>query len=251
MSVQLEVITDAYVKTVEAERDPIVAEAKTWIVDSPGTYKQVAESLTLVIKPGIKEVKKHCDPICAATNIAHKTATSGRTNLLEPWLKAESIAKNLLGTYDNEQDRLRLAEEKRIEAERVEQERAALKAAQEAEEQRLLDIAEKLEVAGDSEAAAAVLEEPVVVRAPIPAPPAQPRVAPRAKVKGVSSRTQFSGEVTDPDELLRGVLAGSVPRNVLKIDLGALNKLIRANGGEVDYPGVRVVSDRVVSGRSL
>ncbi len=255
MSAAIEI---AYVEKTEAERDPLVARARDLVVVDQDSYELAGTLLTTLIKPMIKEIHASCDPVCNATNAAHKAATGQRKLLLDPILEAEAITKQKIGDHEDKVERERIAEQERIEAEqrrieaeaKAKREEAERQAREEAESE-ALEIAAKLEAEGKTEEAEAVIAKPVdvyVPEEPIAPPPAA--AAPLRKVKGQSSRKVYEGEVFDPDAMLRGVLDGKIPRNVIKIDMGAMNKGINALGGQVDYPGVRVTQKRIVSSRA-
>ncbi len=248
----------AYVQRTEKERDPIVTLARELTIVDQTSYEEAGTLLTVLIKPLIKEIHESCDPVCEATNKAHKAATGQRKKLLDPILEAEEVTKQKIGAHEEKLEAERIAEQRRIEADQRRLEDAARakretaeREARELAEAEALEIAAALEAEGKHEEAEKVIAEPVEVYVP-EEPIAPPPVAapPAQKVKGVSSRKSYVGNVTDPMALLKGVLDGKIPKIVLKIDQGALNKAINAMGGQVDYPGVSVEVKRTISGRA-
>ncbi len=251
-------IVAAYVEKTEKERDPIVVLARELTIVDQTSYEEAGTLLTGLLQPMIKEIHASCDPVCEATNQAHKVATGQRKKLLDPLLEARTLTKGKLADHEDKLEAERIAEQRRIEEEQRRLEdaarakrEAAEREAREAAEAEAIEIAAALEAEGKTEEAEAVIAEPIEVYVP-EEPVAPPPVAapPAQKVKGVSSRKSFIGTVTDPMALLKGVLDGKIPRLVLKIDEGALNKAINAMGGQVDYPGVRVETKRTISGRA-
>lgn len=255
MSTAIEI---AYVEKLEQERDPLVNKARALVIVDQKSYIEAGMLLTGLIKPMIKEIHKSCDPVCEATNAAHKAATGQRKKLLDPILEAEEIIKDKIGDHQEkvEQERLqelwRIKEEQnRLAAEAGAKREAAERKAQEEADAKALEEAAALEAEGKHEEAEAVIAEPVPVYVPEePVAPPPVAAAPLKKVKGMSSRKTYEGDVHDFGALLKGVLDGKIPRIVLKIDQGALNKAINSLGGQVDYPGVRVTTKRIVSGRA-
>lgn len=242
------VIEQEYIDQQTKDREPIVALALELVITGPESYLEAGKLLTEFIKPGIREVHKHCDPICAATNTAHKVATAGRGNLLAPWESAETLVKCKLGDYDTAQDLLRVLEERRIENERLaEQAAAQIVADKEAEEIRVKEAA-LLEAEGRPEEAETLLAEPApqVFVEPAPAPVSS---ISRVKAKGVSSRVAYEGNVTNFDAFIKAVVEGHIPKNCIQVAQGALNKHINANDGKVQYPGCTITSKRIIGGR--
>ncbi len=248
------------VSELEELRDPVVGKASELVISDQPTYEEAGAFLTEVIKPTLKKIAESCGPVVKAAHAAHKAATTQKNELEAPLKEAERLVKTKIGDYEDEQERLaaeearRLREEEaRLERERQQREAAARREAQQ-REVAALRKAEELEAAGKNEEAAAALEvatapapEPEPEPERLPAPP--PRPAPRA-VQGVSSRKVWKTEVTDPMALIRAVAAGQAPANLVTIDTGKLDQLARAMDGAIDYPGVRVYQDRIISGRA-
>ena len=138
-------------------------------------------------------------------------------------MEAEGVLKRSLSAYQDAEQKRQREEAARIEAEQ--------KAAE--EESRLAE-AEELEKAGEHEAAAQVLDEPIVT-APPPAPAAS---AP--KVKGVSMRETWSAEVVDLLKLVKAVAAGTVPLAAVQANGKVLNEQARSLKAELRWPGIKV-----------
>ena len=89
-----------------------------------------------------------------------------------------------------------------------------------------------------------MLSEPVV---PLPPPVS---ATPKPKVAGVSSRVLYSTELQDIDKLIDAAAAtpkGSVERQLLAYNQRAADQLAKATKGQVNFPGVKVVTRRSVS----
>lgn len=125
------------------------------------------------------------------------------------------------------------------EAERLERERRV----KEEEERKATARAEKTELAGAQAAAGAVQDAIAAASAPVVLPEA-------AKAIGVSYRTSYDVEVESPEALIEAVLKGTVPREAVIPDTRFLKKQANAFQGRLNYPGVKVVTNRTLASRS-
>lgn len=239
MSAALIVPIDAAAE-LATQRDSIVTEATDLAVESQESLEAAGALLTEVIKPMLKQIAAACDPVCEATNAAHVTATTQRKNLKAPLLEAEKIVKGKMGDYVQEENRKRAEAQARIE--REEREATAKR------EREALEAAEAAEAAGKPEEAEAIIDK-AVERAEQPLPP--PRVAPPPprKVAGVNIREEWECEITDMREFLRAVLAGQAPEAAVSIDIGKLNKMVRAMDGQMQWAGVKISKTSRVASR--
>lgn len=156
-----------------------------------------------------------------------------------PLVAAERTIKSALLKWEQEQEVLRQAEERRLQAE-----------AQALAETQTLAAAASLEreatTAGDAgmlQEANDLLEQPieapaVLVKSMVP------------KVDGVSYRDRWVAHPTVNVKALAGaVAAGLAPESFLTPNMPALNAWARATKGGQTIPGVRVVNDRQVAAR--
>jgi hypothetical protein len=180
-----------------------------------------------------ERIAAFCDPNIRRWHDGHKAACEQKRALEAPLIEAEGVLKGTLRSYHVEQERVRQAEAARLAAE----------AAREDEDRRL-EEATALERAGETEAAQQVLDgasfrPPPVIDAPAPA------------IRGVSTRKVWRAEVTDLPALLRAVADGTVPRDVVAIQQGALDRAAKAMRSTLAWPGVRAYCDTavVLSGR--
>jgi uncharacterized membrane protein YqiK len=185
----------------------------------------------------IKEVKDTFDPICEKAFAAHKEATGKRALYLDPLVAAQKSVKGLMSAYDAEQERIRLAEQRRLEEE----------ARKKAEEQALLDAIEAeaeakrngATVEEAAQVATEVIEEPVYV-APVVVPKSVP------KMQGAPVyREVWSAEVTSIKDLCRAVAEGKVSPECVMANMPTLNKIAVALKSTLSIPGVKAVSKRV------
>jgi hypothetical protein len=203
-------------------------ESQSWLarlgpalhIISSETYQQADELLT-----GIKglraSIAESCDPVISATHKAHAAACRQKRDLEAPLIDAENALKKSMLNYNAEQERKRLAEQRRLEAEQRARE----------EEERLAE-AEALEAAGEHELAEEALEAPSIAP-PIVLPAAVPKV--KSQI-----RTTWAAEVTDKARLIQGIRAGIVPLNAVDVNQSVLDASARALGAQMCWPGVRV-----------
>ena len=77
-----------------------------------------------------------------------------------------------------------------------------------------------------------------------------PVVAHRApRAAGISTRENWSAEVTSLRELLQGVLDGKVPEVAVIADMKVLNAQARSLKVAMNYPGVKAVCEKGISAR--
>lgn len=149
---------------------------------------------------------------------------------LQYLLDAENIIKRGMLAYQGEQERLRRAEEARLrdlaEKERQRLERQAAKADEQGKAEKAEDLREQAES----------LPVPVVAHS-------APQVA------GISTRENWSAEVTDMRALLQGVIDGKVPEVAVIADMKVLNAQARALKSAMNYPGVKAVCEKGISAR--
>jgi len=243
-------IDQSYIEETQGAVVPLeqeVAEAK---VNDNDQFVLAGSLLNDRIKPMIKEIHTKLDPICVATNEAHKTATTTRKDLLAPFVAMESHVKGLMGDFILLQEELQKEERERIEREARAREASEQAEADKAAQEEQLAAATALEEGGDQAAAERVLNAEPAVRAPepLPAPPPAPELQ-KPKAGGISTSKKYQYEVTDFQALVRDVVEGNVPWNVLTIDKANTNQHIRANDGAVAWKGIRVFAKAQIRGK--
>lgn len=148
----------------------------------------------------------------------------------EDFLKnAESAYKRSMLNYQQEQERIRKAEEVRIrELQRQEQERLAREA-------------EEAEKAGDNETAEAIIQQAAEMPAAI-----VPRRDP-PKVAGVKTQVRWSATVKDKMALIRAVAEGKVPDIALEVNTKFLNQQAVSLKSALNIPGVVAESKETIA----
>lgn len=265
----------AEIKELEGEALSVTEHSEAIVIQSQGDIETATDYIR-TIKALAKKVKDTFDPICEATNKAHKEATAARKAHTDPLSAAEGLVKGKIGRYMDECDRKRLAEEEAARQVAVKEQERKLKAVKvqidklvakggnlqeqitrledEAKDPELTEVEEaayaarieilKAQVEGNAEK---VAEKTAAAVMPTYVPPIA-HTAPAPKVKGLSSTVKKIGTVTDPIALIKAVADGkmNIPVSVLTFDMKAINRLLNAG---MNLPGVSSKDDRVMAVR--
>jgi len=209
------------------------------------------------------------NPGCQDADKLHKKMVKDRDEIVDPHDNGAKIIKSELMRYDDEAERKRQEEQRRLEAEvrRQEEERrqATLKQAQEEaqrqtdarkrEEDERLVLAQTLHEAGATEAAEAVLQDAATIlpidtsavteaMAELDKPIEVNVVAPldKPKITGYSKRKVWSAVVVDRKAFLAAIVVGVIPdlawepnETFLREQAGSLKEMLV-------WPGVKVSS---------
>jgi hypothetical protein len=236
MTPQLDTVLDATAVRQEALSWPDRARA-TVITDAAG-YERACELLK-----GIKglrlKIAETFDPHVKRALEMHRGLVREKAEAEAPLTEAETLLKRALSAYDDEQARLQREEEQRVrEALRQQEEAKRLEeaAALEREAVRTSDQALLVE-------AQALIEEPVVVPAPV-----IPRATP--KVSGITYRETWSARVVNLRQLVAHVAAHPECLNYLSPNVPALNQTARAQKQGFKVPGVEAICQKSVAAGS-
>lgn len=205
--------------------------AEAMLVTNDAQFQDAAE-FGKAIKAKANEITTFFKPMKDAAHKAHKEVCDREKVMLEPLSKAESILKRAMGDYLDEQEKRRRAAEE-----------AARRAAKEEADRKLAE-AIALEGAGDSDGAAAAIEDAELydgAAGSIGIPSAPP------KVKGVSAKKSW--EITGIDSSKVPVTFSGM--ELRPVDRAAVAALIKASKGSIQIPGVtyREVTNMSISGR--
>ncbi len=212
---------------VETKALSIVDQAKAVVVRDPETYT-AAGILWKQIKDMMKEVADTFDPIIDAAHKSHKKALEQKAKFYTPLETAYKSVKKLMSDYDLEQERIRQAEQRRLEeiARKEEEERRLMEAIA-AEEELRARGATKEEA---SQEAAAIMEEPVSI-APITLQKTTPKLE-----GGPVYRTIWKARIIDERK---------IPRQYLIPDMVKINGVIRALKNQHGIEGIEAYEERV------
>ena len=240
------------IQTVPATKDGLATEAQSWsararaltITDRESCVN--ASHLLRSIKGLRSQIQLWFEPHIEAAMETKRKADAARKALVDekdrmeaPLVDAEGVIKRSLLTFETEQERIRQAEERRLQAE-----------AQAEAERVTLDVAASLEreavAAGDAEM---LQEAQDILAQPIEAPVVSvARSVP--KVQGVTYRDQWKAHPDINVKALAGAVAtGSVPVTFLTPNLTAINQFARATQGAQPVAGVKFFNDRQIAAR--
>lgn len=217
---------------VEADLKPetlqLIAVASTMLAERRGItiashdeYATAADQLGK-IKGASKSIDEQRKLLTKPLDDKKKQVMDSVRPFVDALTSAETLFKNGMIAFDQEQTRKRELEDAEAERQRkLAAEKLELKA-------------EKAETAGKTEqadvlrmqAASTVVAAPVSFEAP--------------KAKGVSTKKTYSVEVVSLMDLVKAVAAGTVPIQALQADQTFLNKMAVAFKDDFDYPGCKL-----------
>jgi len=257
---------------VEKRAISIVDQAKAVKVTDSATYAAAGE-IWKAIGEMMKEVDTAFDKNIKLWHEGHKNALADKARYWNPLDAAKRSIKQIMSTWDTEQERIRQAEQARL-AEIARKEEEARRKAEldriaaeaKAEEDRLMEAALAAEASGDGESAAilaiaaveaeqnakqeaaAIQAEPVYV-----APVVLAKTTP--KVQGIVYTTRWSASVTDIKALCLAIGTGRASTEfVIGLDRNkdtgvvtspSLNKQAVSLMQTLAIPGVTAISKRV------
>lgn len=238
--------------TTPATKDTLATEAQSWssraraltITDRESCLH--ASQLLRSIKGLRAQIQQWFEPHIEAAMETKRKADAARKALVDekdrmeaPLVDAETVIKRSLLTFETEQERLRYAEEQRLQAE-----------AQRHAEAATLAVAAEMELEAVATGDAEMLQEAQDILAqPIEAPVVSVAKA-MPKVQGITYRDQWKAHPTiDIVKLAAAVAAGKASPTFLMVNMTALNQFARATQGAQAVPGVRFFNDRIVAAR--
>jgi len=262
---------------MEKKISPLIAQANALVIRCQADLESAKDTISNVIKALKREIDDTFDVLISKAHAAHKEAVAQKKRHYEPLEAAERQIKQKMGTYLDEQDRIRRIEEQRL-RELAERERqAAINKA----DKRIADLMAKSgDLSAQIHALTAELDNPelpdidrerigaqvqalqrkynslqtkveekqieveTVISTPAPA-----TVIEMPKVTGLSSRTELIPTVTNPLALVKAIAEGRFPVGLIKEkgwDYALLKKLV--NSG-MNIPGVSSQTARVMGVR--
>lgn len=203
----------------------IVNQANAMTITDHEAFQEGGSMLT-----SIKTITKNLetefvDPVDKAHK-AHKAMVALRDKALLPFRQAEQIIKQKLGSYQMEIERKRQAE-----AEKLRKEAEA-----KAEAERIAKAQEQMDK-GDLAGCEKTLEAPAAF-----VPPPRVTTPEPPKMAGVSFKDVWKFEIVD---------ASKLPAEYLVPNETAIRKTVSGLMGKTNIPGVRVWSEKGVSGRGF
>jgi hypothetical protein len=250
---------------IKTEVLTVTETAKQMQVATSEQYQGAADYLKAV-KAAQKKVVDHFGPMKAAAHAAWKTITAQEAATLAPLTEAEGTLKRTMLAYQQAQEAIRLAEQRRLQAEadakaRAERDRAEAAAAKqraiEAEQRRIAEEARrKAEQANAAERARLQAEAAAAQRkADAAAEKAMAKddqaaavVAPVVTVAAAVPVVQ--GQIIRKTWKARVVDAAAVPREWLVVNQQALDAFAKATKGAVPVAGVEMYEETSLASSS-
>lgn len=218
MSQELQEITDA-----EVQAFTLLEQADRLEIKNHDDRRQAEDFIqgTAKLEKVIMEEK---DPICKETYALWKKQVARRDGAIEPVVSARKIVKQKCIAYDDEQERIRIAEQRRIE-----------EVLRKQAEEEALAAAEAAEKAGEAELAEAI------VSAPIEVPSVQVQRTAPAPSRLSAGREVWKVEIESLEMLIKAVADKRLPANCLLPNDRVLKDLARAG---MALPGCKVKKEK-------
>lgn len=233
-------------------KDSLGAEARTWaakaqsltVIDRESCLN--ASQLLRSVKTLRLQVQHWFAPHIEAAmetkrkaEAARKALADERDKMEAPLVEAEAILKRYLLAYETEQERLRLAEQRRLQDEAQREAEAVTLAAAAAMEREAVETG-NAELLQEAES---ILDQPVEA----PAVCVEKTVP---KVHGITYRDNWKAHPEIDIKALAGAVAsGAAPVAFLTANVTAINQFARATHGAHDVPGIRWFNDRQIAAR--
>lgn len=246
---------------VAQESVSILDRVKALIVKDQETYNLATDlyKAALAVEKAADEAH---DPVISHWHGLHKAAVAAKKSDKDLATQAKTIAKQKAAAWQDEQERIRLEEERRLQEEarrKAEEEaRIAREAAEaEAKRQREAEEAERIRLAEEAEKAGAtadqiteILDKPLSEPEPIPdftpAPVVMPTVAPTfQKASGFTVRYAYSAKFLNLSALIQAAAVNTHFAQYLEFNEKAINALARSSQDNFSLPGCALDKRRV------
>ncbi len=232
------------IETVKQEVTPVSEQALMIRVQDQPTLTK-ANDMFLVLRQMRKKIADVFSPIIEAAKETKRKADATRAEAVrqqekieEPIIRAESYLNGQITDWKRLQDRIREAEQEKLRQQAIKEEMERRRK----EEDLRLKQAVKLEKAGATEEAEALIQEtieenqkPVEIYIP---PPETPRV----ELEGATIKEYWKAEVVNLKLLCQAIGEGKCPIAYVEPNMTALNGQARSLKKEMSIPGVRAVS---------
>jgi len=201
------------------------------VVDSPKAHA-LASNAVIDLDGLIKMVREYWKAPKEAAFKLHKGIVAKESEMLKPLEAQRKLIVSMIGVYLTEQDRIRQEEYRRLEAEQRQKE--------ETERTRLLDEAAKAEAEGQTVDAEVLftMAEQVTVETPAPPMAVIPQTI-RTDNGTVSQRRDIEVTVTNVKEVLRAIIDGTIPVNVVEVSTSKIKQYIKLCG-LAEIPGCSI-----------
>ena len=217
------------VRELETKALTLAEEARLLAVTDQPSYELAAERL-LAVADLRREIVAHHEPLKRSTHAAWQQILAAEKRLLDPVTDAERVYKSAIAAYEGEQ--------RRIEAE--------ARAKAEAEVRRMAEEQREREIEQAEAEGADLAEVTAMIAAPLPTIRPQGQQPAFQSARGITTATNWKGEVVSLELLVKAVAAGKATSSLVMANETAINQLARATRGTLEVPGIRFFSQATV-----
>ena len=218
---------EATEKELETKSLTLLETAHSITVTNEESYK-VAGDFLKGVKDSQKKVKDFFKPLKEATHQAHKAVTTRENEALCPLNEANQMVRDTVGTYLDEQEKIRQEKQRKLD------EQAARDA--ETARKKLLKRADNVKTESKREELLDKAED--VVEEIVHADHAVEKTTSFAGGGGITRKKDIKVEVTDAKALIAAIASGAVPITVIEIKDNKLKAYAKAAGLKAkDIPG--------------
>lgn len=191
------------------------------VVSDTGSY-ELAGAMVIDLDRLAKKINAYWEEPIKKAHEAHRALTAKRGEMLKPVEDRKKVLRGKISAYLTEQERIRRAEQTRLDEERRKKEQA--------ERERLEKAAAKAEEKGRDERAEALREKAADVYIPPAVVVPEVEKTTRMDTGTVSQKKSTRVTVTDPVAILRAVVAGSLPIGIVTINETKLKQAVELQG---------------------
>ena len=191
------------------------------VVSDTGSY-ELAGAMVIDLDRLAKKINAYWEEPIKKAHEAHRALTAKRGEMLKPVEDRKKVLRGKISAYLTEQERIRRAEQTRLDEERRKKEHA--------EREKLERAAAKAEEKGKDERAEALREKAADVYIPPAVVVPEVEKTTRMDTGTVSQKKTTRVTVTDPVAILRAVVAGSLPIGIVTINETKLKQAIELQG---------------------
>jgi hypothetical protein len=210
----------AELKEVELQQQALTVadSAKAIVVRDQVSYNLAAEKL-LGVRQLIRQIDDTFDPDIKRWHEGHKAAIATKKKVLGDLPMADGILVKLIGTWEQEQARIRFEAQRKAdeEARRIE------------EEARIALAVQAEELGATEETVQEIVNTPMPVQRQVITPTFE-----RAAGIGASRKPVYKWRTIDEKQ---------IPREYLMVDQIKINGIVRAMGNATKIPGIQVYED--------
>ena len=191
------------------------------VVSDTGSY-ELAGAMVIDLDRLAKKINAYWEEPIKKAHEAHRALTAKRGEMLKPVEDRKKVLRGKISAYLTEQERIRKAEQAKLDEERRKKEHA--------EREKLERAAAKAEEKGKDERAEALREKAADVYIPPAVVVPEVEKTTRMDTGTVSQKKTTRVTVTDPVAILRAVVAGSLPIGIVTINETKLKQAIELQG---------------------